>query len=155
MLLFFPITRTSFPRRPAYLIAMPRRQVFVFLVVGSKGVLVKQHQFRVIRARFRELRKLLPDGCDQAGLPLHAFVTVHRATRIADSELARLHRARAFCVIIRHVIDPSARGPFSTVLFFRMQLLREVSADAHFLDGMKLSVQKVRVPFFVLQHALK
>jgi hypothetical protein len=36
-----------------------------------------------------------------------------------------------------------------------MQLLREVSADAHFLDGMKLSIQEVRVPFFVLEHALK
>jgi hypothetical protein len=42
-----------------------------------------------------------------------------------------------------------------TVLFFCVQLLREVSADAHFLDGMKLCVQEVRVPFFVLEHRLK
>jgi hypothetical protein len=40
-------------------------------------------------------------------------------------------------------------------LFFPMQLLREVVGNAHFLDGMKLSVQEVRVPFFVFEHALK
>jgi hypothetical protein len=39
--------------------------------------------------------------------------------------------------------------------FFSMLLLCEVSADAHLLDGMKLSVQEIRVPFFVLEHALK
>ncbi len=44
---------------------------------------------------------------------------------------------------------------FSTVLFFPMQLLREVVGNAQFLDGMKLSVQEVRVPFFVLEHRLK
>jgi len=43
-------------------------RVFVLLVVGGKSVLVEQHQFRVIRARFRELGKLPSDGGDQAGL---------------------------------------------------------------------------------------
>jgi hypothetical protein len=48
-----------------------------------------------------------------------------------------------------------AKPQLSTVLFFCMQLLREVSAGAHFLDGMKVSVQEVCVPLFVLEHALK
>jgi hypothetical protein len=60
----------------------------VFLVVGSKSVLVEQYLFCVIRARFRELRKPLSDGSDQAGLSLHAFVVGHGAIRIADSERA-------------------------------------------------------------------
>jgi hypothetical protein len=47
-------------------------QVFVVLVVGSKGLLMRQHQFCVIRARFRELWKLFSDGSDQFGLSLHA-----------------------------------------------------------------------------------
>jgi hypothetical protein len=64
--------------------------VFVLLVIGSKGVLVEQHLFRVIRARFRELRKLLSDSGDQAGLSLHAFVIGHRVMRIADSESVRI-----------------------------------------------------------------
>ena len=62
-------------------------RVFVLLVVGGKGVLVEQHQFRVIRARFREVWKLLSDGRDQAGLSLHAFVIGHSAMRIADSRI--------------------------------------------------------------------
>jgi hypothetical protein len=40
---------------------------------------------------------------------------------------------------------------FPTVLFLTLQLLRELVGNAHFLDGMKLSVQEVRVPFFVLE----
>ena len=64
--------------------------VFVLLVVGSKGVLVEQHQFRFIRARFREVGKLSSDGGDQARLSLHPFVIGHRAMRIADSEPPRL-----------------------------------------------------------------
>ena len=60
--------------------------VFVLLVVGGKGVLVKQHRFRVIRACFREFGKLRSDGGDQAGLSLHALVIGHRVMRIADSE---------------------------------------------------------------------
>jgi len=63
---------------------------FVPLVVGGKGVLVKQNQFRVISARFREFGKLLSDGRDQAGLSLHAFVVGHRAMRIADSGSGRI-----------------------------------------------------------------
>lgn len=58
------------------------KRVFVLLVIGGEGVLVKQYQFRIIHARFRELRKLLSDRCDQAGLSLHAFVSSHRAMRI-------------------------------------------------------------------------
>jgi hypothetical protein len=61
-------------------------QVFVLLVIGSEGVLVEQHQFGFIRARFHEVGKLPSDGGDQAGLSLHAFVIGHRAMRIADSE---------------------------------------------------------------------
>jgi hypothetical protein len=80
---FFP-TQTSVLDRHA------EERVFVLLVVGGKGVLVEQHQFRVIRARFRELRKLLPDGWDHAGLSLHSFVTGHLAMRIADSESGRI-----------------------------------------------------------------
>jgi hypothetical protein len=34
-------------------------RVFVLLVIGSKGVLVEQHQFRVIGARFREVGSCL------------------------------------------------------------------------------------------------
>jgi hypothetical protein len=63
-------------------------QVFILLVVSGKGVLVEQHQFRVIRAGFREIGKLRSDGRDQAGLSLHALVIRHRAMRIADSESA-------------------------------------------------------------------
>jgi len=69
--------------------------------------------------------------------------------------LCEVHECGASRVIIRHVIDPSAGGTFSTVLFLTMQLLREVCANAHFFDGMNLSVQEVCVPFFILQHALK
>ena len=64
--------------------------VFVVLIVGSKSVLVKQHQFRVIRARFREVGKILSNRGDQAGLSLHPFVVGHRAMRIADSESVRI-----------------------------------------------------------------
>ncbi len=60
------------------------QNVFVLLVIGSKGVLVEQHELGVIRARFREVGELLPDGSDQAGLSLHPFVVGHRAMRIAD-----------------------------------------------------------------------
>lgn len=54
-----------------------KERVFVLLVVGGEGVLVEQHQFCVIRARFRKLWKFLSDGSDQAGFPLHAFVVGH------------------------------------------------------------------------------
>jgi hypothetical protein len=64
-------------------------RVFVLLIVGGKGVLVEQHQFRVIRASFREVRKTLSNRSDQAGLSLHPFVIVHRAMRIADCESGR------------------------------------------------------------------
>jgi hypothetical protein len=38
------------------------------LVVGGKGVLVERHQFRVIRAGFREVGKILSNRSDQIGL---------------------------------------------------------------------------------------
>jgi hypothetical protein len=79
--------------------------------------------------------------------------------RLSEEEsilnLSESHLCGTRFVVVRHVIDPGPRGTFSTVLFLTMQLLREVSANAHFFDGMKLSVQEVRVPFFVLEHALK
>ena len=68
---FFPTKTCVFDRHA-------EERVFVLLVVGSKRVLVEQHEFRVIRARFRELRKLFSDGRDQAGLSLHASVVGHR-----------------------------------------------------------------------------
>jgi hypothetical protein len=65
-------------------------RVFVLLGVGSEGILVEQHLFRVIRARLCKLGKLLSDSSDQAGLSLHAFVIGHRAMRIADPESVRI-----------------------------------------------------------------
>src|ERR1039458_1868794 len=73
-----------FPTQTCILDRHAEEHVFVLLVVGSKGVLVEQNQFRVVRAAFRELGKLFPDGSDQAGLSLHALVIGHRAMRIAD-----------------------------------------------------------------------
>ncbi len=67
--------------------------VFVFLVVGGKGVLMEQNQFCVIRAGFREFRKCFSDHCDQARLSLHAFVIGNHAKRIADSESERVLHA--------------------------------------------------------------
>jgi len=84
----FPDHAHFLPTEASVLDRHAEEHVFVLLVVGGKGVLVEQHQFRVIRARFREVGKLLPDGSDQAGLTLHAFVVGHRAMRIADSERA-------------------------------------------------------------------
>lgn len=76
---FFPTETSVFDRHA-------EERVFILLVVGSKGVLVEQDQFRVIRTGFREVGKLLPDGSDQAGLSSHAFVVGHRSMGIADSE---------------------------------------------------------------------
>jgi hypothetical protein len=61
-------------------------RIFVLLAVGSKGVLVKHHHYRLTGARFGELRKFLSDSRDQAGLLLHECVIGHRAMRIADPE---------------------------------------------------------------------
>lgn len=61
------------------------KRVFVLLVVGGKGILVEQHQFRVVRARFCEVGKLSSDGRDQVRLSLHPFIVGHSAMRIADS----------------------------------------------------------------------
>jgi hypothetical protein len=66
------------------------QQVLILLVVGSKSVLVEQHQFSVIRARFSEVGKILSNRSDQAGLSLHPFVVGHRAKRIADPEQVRI-----------------------------------------------------------------
>jgi len=54
------------------------QRVLVFLVVGSEGVLVEQHLFRVIRAHPCEVGELLSDSGDQAGLSLHSFFVGHR-----------------------------------------------------------------------------
>jgi len=40
-------------------------------------------------------------------------------------------------------------------LLLTAQLLREVVGNSHFLDGMKLSLQEIHVPLFVLNHAQK
>jgi hypothetical protein len=61
-----------------------------FHVTDRKRVLVEQHYFCIIRAGVREVGKLLPDGSDQAGLSLHAFVVGHRAKSIADPESGRI-----------------------------------------------------------------
>jgi hypothetical protein len=71
------------------------KRVLVLLVVSGKGVLVEQHKFRVIRAGFREFRKLLSDRRDQIGLSLHPFVIGHRAMRIADLESVRVPQAQS------------------------------------------------------------
>ena len=79
-----------FPTQPCVLDRHAKEHVFVLLVVGGKGVLVEQDQFRVIRAGFREFGKFRSDGRDQAGLSLIAFVIGHRGTRIADAESERI-----------------------------------------------------------------
>jgi hypothetical protein len=81
-----------FPTETSVLDRHAEERVFVLLIVGSKGVLMEQHQFRFIRARFREVGKILSDGRDQVGLPLHALVTVHRHVLSQRAEGA----ARAF-----------------------------------------------------------
>ena len=58
------------PSKSGILNRHAEQHVLVLLIVGGKGVLVEQHQFRIIRAGFCELCELLPDGCDQAG-PLY------------------------------------------------------------------------------------
>jgi hypothetical protein len=65
-----------FPTKTSVLNRHTEERVFVLLVVGGKGVLVEQHQFRVIRTSFREIGKVLSDGGNQAGLSLHAFVSL-------------------------------------------------------------------------------
>jgi hypothetical protein len=83
--LFFAEAASVLPDHTHFLATQTRvldshaeEHVFVLLVVGGKGVLVQQHQFRVIRARFREVGKIFSNRSDQAGLTLHAFVTIHR-----------------------------------------------------------------------------
>ena len=78
---FFPTEASVFDRHA-------EEHVFVLLVIGSKGVLVEQNQFRFIRARFREVGKLpsmvairLDSRCMRSSL-------VIVLTRIADSERA-------------------------------------------------------------------
>ena len=56
---------------------------------------MEQHQFRVIRARLREIGKILSNRSDQAGLPLHALVISHHAKRIADPESVRIAQVLA------------------------------------------------------------
>jgi len=79
-----------FPTKTCVLDRHAEERVFVFLVVGSKSVLVEQYQFRVICAGFREVGKILSDGRDQAGLSLHSLFIGHGAKRIADSESAQI-----------------------------------------------------------------
>jgi len=78
-----------FPTETRILDRHAEEREFVLLVVGGKGVLVKQHKFRVIRARLREFRKFLSDSSDQVGFSLHALVVGHCAMRIAESESGR------------------------------------------------------------------
>jgi hypothetical protein len=73
----FPDHPHFLPTETCVLYRHSEEQVFVVLVVGSKGVLVEQHQFRVIRAGFREVGKILSNRSDQAGLSLHPFVVSH------------------------------------------------------------------------------
>jgi hypothetical protein len=75
-----------FPTETSVLDRHAEQHVLVLLVVGSKGVLVQYDSLNIGGAHPREVRKLLPDGCDQAGLSLHALVIDHRAKRIADSD---------------------------------------------------------------------
>jgi hypothetical protein len=66
-----------FPTEASVLDCHAEEHIFVLLVIGGKGVLVKQNKFCVFRAGFREFGKLRSDGRDQAGLSLHAFVVGH------------------------------------------------------------------------------
>jgi hypothetical protein len=67
---FFPTETSVFDRHA-------EEHVFVFLVVGSKGVLVEHDNLNIGGAHPREVRKLLPDGRDQAGLSLHSLLVAH------------------------------------------------------------------------------
>jgi hypothetical protein len=51
-----------FPTETCVLDCHAEERVLVLLVVGSEGILVEQHLFRVIRARLCELGKLLLIG---------------------------------------------------------------------------------------------
>ena len=79
-----------FPTETCVLDRHAEEQVFVFLVVGGKGVLVEQNVLRVVRAHPCKVRELLPYGSDQIRFPLHTLVIGHRAIRIADSERRRI-----------------------------------------------------------------
>ena len=74
------------PTQTSVLDRHAEERVFVLLVVGGKGVLVKQHEFRVIRAGFHEVGKILSNRSDQGGLSFHTLVIRHRVMRIADSD---------------------------------------------------------------------
>ncbi|MGA8622800.1 MAG: hypothetical protein WB660_30290 [Candidatus Sulfotelmatobacter sp.] len=54
------------------------QHVLVFLVVGSKGTLVEQYVFRVVRARPCKVWELLPYDRDQIRLPLHTLFVRHK-----------------------------------------------------------------------------
>jgi hypothetical protein len=106
LLRFFPITRTFLATETCILDRHAEEHVFVLLVIGSKSILVKQHELCVIRTRFREVGKLLPDGSDQAGLSLHPFVIGHHAKRIADTESEQLPQVLAVGMKCPHEIFP-------------------------------------------------
>ena len=95
---------SDFTIRNPYRKHLPREDL-ILLVVGSKGVLVEQHQFRVIRAGFREVGKIPSNRSDQAGLSLHPFVIGHRAMRIADSECVRIPQVRSMRTKSNHAPD--------------------------------------------------
>ncbi len=95
--LFFSKTAPVLPNHTHFLSAQTcvldrhaEELVFVLLVVGGKNRLVEQHQFRVMRAGFREFGKLRSDGRDEVGLSPHALVIGHLAMRTADSEFLRV-----------------------------------------------------------------
>jgi hypothetical protein len=82
--------------------------VLVFLVIGSKGVLVEQNLFGVFRAHLCEVRELPSDGSDQMRLALHAFFVCHRRheNKLILS-IGDFHGCGAGFGVFRRMIDPS------------------------------------------------
>jgi hypothetical protein len=61
----FPDYPHFFPTETCILDRHAKEQVFILLVVGGKCVLMEQHQFRFIRAGFREVGKVRSNGRDR------------------------------------------------------------------------------------------
>ena len=61
----FPNHTYFFPTETSVLDRHTEEPVLILLIVGGESILVKQHQVRLIRARFRELWERLPDSSDQ------------------------------------------------------------------------------------------
>jgi hypothetical protein len=71
------------------------------------------------------------------------------------SSETRNHASHCFFAEVEVVAGVSALILNANARSFAMQLLREVVGNTHFLDGMKLRFQEVRVPFLVLNHVLE